>query len=104
MEKIVQDDQGAHAVTQQENRQGRFPRGYHLEKGFYVPAVFIPRIDVPPLAGGPAVSAEVEPIDLIAQRGQAVHHVRVASAVFAESVNDGQDSPGSSLRRPGMEV
>jgi hypothetical protein len=47
---------------------------------------------------------KVEPIDSIPQRGQVVHHIQVASAVFAEPVDNRQDSPGFFLFPPGLEV
>lgn len=47
---------------------------------------------------------KVEAINGKALRDELAHHIHITPAVFAEPMEDGQDSPGGIYRPPGLAI
>jgi len=101
---MVQDDEAALAVAQQEQRPVGLNAADEVEKGPQVLPILLEAADVAAGAGRAAIAPHVKGIGGIAAGHEPIHDVAIAPTVLAKAMNDGQGRPGGALRAPTLVV
>ena len=93
MQRIVQRDQRTHAVTPHEERRARVLTTHQLHDVVYIAAIVGDTRDMSSLAARSAVPSEIQRKHRNSGGRHRRGNLRVASAVFAESMHYDQRCP-----------